>query len=603
MATTSTSPQIRGTNYIQGLIDGATPGARAPGPAAADAAYATGWAEGAGGTSTFTDHVIAALRALWAAGGLAAVPRMYAILTDSRRQSEIERAEYVAGFVAGRSGGFGDSTSPPYLCGFARARGLAPPYESPVTRALDAARAPYVGDFASELQALQLLSVDLPRELSADLPVVLDRVTSIHDTGSGTLRLALAPVGHREGGEVTLELAIGQRSAIFFPLQANVTGDYDVDEVTGAVVDFDPAKAHTIALGWVAGRCVGTIRALAALDVTVLTVVSATVNGASPTQMVLVLSAAAVISSVDGLRLLFSAGTQRSIVGIEGGSGTNTITVTLSGAFSGAEVCSLVVDSSTIQKPSGVALSPSTTPVTVAFGASGAIPGAQRIFRGPTWALDTPTNPTHILSATDLVNGGLVVAAGALRPTVTTIGTQAKPAALLRAGANSYFEAALPNLVATRGAIALTVRQPVAGVLSVFVAFGSNATPGTFELALYTASSLINAQPKSGAGAGDGLIQVAHSLTTVVDFFYTWDHLGGSLYRDGVLVGSGNAGVVPNLGRVTIGSINDHSLPGVGDDLGDLQWWFGTANPGVRATLADAQAYHAWRISPAGVGT
>lgn len=158
MANISSEARVRGTQYIQGLIDGATPGATSRDPN--DAAYATGFSEGRSGGESFTDPTIAVLRSMWLTHGLPGTSRMYATLLPLKAQQEIEKADYIAGFVQARSGALAPpSSTPAYLCGHSRGVGTVPVYESAITRALDAVRAPYVGDYRSEVRACGLYQV------------------------------------------------------------------------------------------------------------------------------------------------------------------------------------------------------------------------------------------------------------------------------------------------------------------------------------------------------------------------------------------------------------------------------------------------------------
>lgn len=194
------------------------------------------------------------------------------------------------------------------------------------------------------------------------------RVTTY--AGPAAAVLARSASGHQVGAELTILFPAASATSLRLSPDLNVTGDCTIDPDTYEVLDWDSAAAHVLSLAQLTSTLtVGTLRTLAAPDVTAPTVASVTAVDANPNAITVGFSKPVYLSALTGLSLTFSVGTARTITAIESGNGTDAVTLTLSGNLDGSEAFSLVVGSGRVAADySGNLVATSTTAATLIFG-------------------------------------------------------------------------------------------------------------------------------------------------------------------------------------------------------------------------------------------
>ena len=133
-----------------------------------------------------------------------------------------------------------------------------------------------------------------------------DRRTTTY-AGPATAVLARAASGHAAGAELTILFPAASATSLRLSPDLNVSGDCTIDPDTYEVLDWDSAAAHVLSLAQLTSTLtVGTLRTLAAPDVTAPTVVSVTAVDANPNAITVGFSEPVYLSATTGLSLSFS---------------------------------------------------------------------------------------------------------------------------------------------------------------------------------------------------------------------------------------------------------------------------------------------------------
>lgn len=209
-------------------------------------------------------------------------------------------------------------------------------------------------------KVLSLAPYALPAEAFSSL-LVLDTPAQQTFSGSGAFILALANSGHVEG--VTKTVIIPANTAT----ELRIAPDLNTDLWEPFVASEGYAIVVTC-VGVVAGQAqfVSTGKKLGLRDTVAPTIVSATVNTAAPTSLVVIFNKPVYLPTIAGLDTVFTVGTDRSITGVVSGNGTTTVTFSLSGNVSGSDDLDLVISADrTLQSMDGVLVATGSTPVTV----------------------------------------------------------------------------------------------------------------------------------------------------------------------------------------------------------------------------------------------
>lgn len=226
-------------------------------------------------------------------------------------------------------------------------------------------------------------------------------------SGPPDAMLVRARDGHSPGGEKCIIFEPGSLTTMRVSPALNVQGDCAIDPLSFLVTDLDTDKRYALLLTQSQTVTVGSMRIIAEEDVSAPTIVRAVVDSLNPDAITIQFTKNMVFPTIAGMSLSFSVGTPRSIIGIESGNGSDTITFTLSGTVSSADVASLVVASNrTATDYFDNALATGTTPVTMVFGLKGRAAWT-RCFEKGVAMLPSAGLPAALTSWTDQVSGSL----------------------------------------------------------------------------------------------------------------------------------------------------------------------------------------------------
>jgi hypothetical protein len=184
-----------------------------------------------------------------------------------------------------------------------------------------------LGDLENCVEALTFPSASLV------LPLVVNENRIITLPGaSGDVLIPVAASGHSEDIVVIIRCPAGNATSITFADDLHVQGDA-----------FDPSEDYEVRIQFSGGQFIARAVSSPALDTHTPLVLSATVFEADPDALVVLCDRDMYGFALTGLSLNFSVGTARTITGLTGGNGTNTLTYGLSGDISGSDVFSFVI--------------------------------------------------------------------------------------------------------------------------------------------------------------------------------------------------------------------------------------------------------------------
>lgn len=165
---------------------------------------------------------------------------------------------------------------------------------------------------------------------------------------AGDLVLKIATSGHVDGVVLEIDIPAGHATSLTLAPDLNLSPASDA---------FDAAKNYRLRIAYAGGIFYSFGQLGAVRDTTKPTIVSITVPNLDPDGLVIVFSEAVFDLDLVGLTLAFSAGTPRTIIALESGQDTNTLTFTLSGVVAGTDVLTFSASAAnTIQDENGNAL-------------------------------------------------------------------------------------------------------------------------------------------------------------------------------------------------------------------------------------------------------
>jgi hypothetical protein len=430
-------------------------------------------------------------------------------------------------------------------------------------------------------------SVALTTE-ALSLPLIINANKQATAPGGTNLVLSLNQSGHVDGATIYIDVPANAYSGTIY-----VADDLKVEGATvvsGIVTDYNLASKYLIAASRLNGACVTTFRTQS-ITPAQPTVLSAIVNGGTPTQLVVTFSARMDIRSTAGLSLSFSAGPTHTITGIASGNGTSVVTFTCSSAFDGTEVGTFVVASNRIaQAMNGPLLTVGSTVLTLSFTASWAQPNGIHAWLG--WdAAKTHYTGSNLTSLDDSV-GSLTANPPATKPTKVT-GIAGTTRDGFKTIAGSYLTATPAGAEITGNA------WTMCGVIKVPAFSSGRAIVGGAQFA-NTANNEIDFIHDTSNWtilrnqAQTGTASYANTNTSLLDFMCCHDGTHVELYINGALVASNTtAATTASIGKYLIGCLADLgiSFPNVDCEYGEIRI------ADARNSLTDATNFHAYRLA------
>lgn len=162
--------------------------------------------------------------------------------------------------------------------------------------------------------------------------------------------------GHVEGAAIAIFIPAGEAGSIVAAPDLNTAG-WDT---------FVAASDFLIVAQWTNGTCISSGHNLGTREASAPTLVSATVDGGTPDDLVLVFSEAVYLPNLTGLSLTFNTGTPRTLSAVTAGNGTTTVTIDLSGDVADGDDIDLVIGSGrTLQDLNGNLIGTGTTGITL----------------------------------------------------------------------------------------------------------------------------------------------------------------------------------------------------------------------------------------------
>jgi hypothetical protein len=399
--------------------------------------------------------------------------------------------------------------------------------------------------------------------------------------GSEACVLALdAAGGHVEGVTVSVFIPAGEAGSLIAGGDLNTAG-WDA---------FDPDGDYLAVEQWTNNTVVSAGRNLGLRDAAVPTIVSATVNSSTPTALVVVFSEPVIVPALTGLSLVFSVGTSRTLTAVASGQGTDTITLTLSGAFDGSEVVTFDrAAGRVLQDLNGNLIATGSTSINVdGFSLGGALPNATHLWRGDEMSgSGAGFTVADQIGSLDLAPNGV-----ATPPTASTMGTNSVPCWLIGASQSSLSADPASGEVMTSGTMACVVDLTNENAATALMSAGADGAESALHNLIYRSSSGESHGAYVGGGSAYGFTQ---SLTGIHDIVVTWAPAGGTLYVDGVAVTTFGAVTVANLGRYVVGAQSDRNAWCAADmKFRDYQ----ITNTLISA--GDATDYHAYHAAEVG---
>lgn len=401
------------------------------------------------------------------------------------------------------------------------------------------------------------------------LPLVLDKDRTILVEEWTSSRLVISPAftGNLDGAQKAIIIEAEALDELIISPAFIVRGDFTVHPVTGVPTGWDPDKRTLLFFTQVGNVAYCVTTQYEPVEDGVPEVLSATVNGGAPSQLIVVWDSPVVVFARDtpgfeGFALTAGAGTQ--LDGSVSGNGTSTHTYTLFAPLAGDEVFDFVVSAArTAQSLYGPIVATGSVPVTLAFGPSDTVTGALHLWRGDSRTL----SGSDVLTVLDQI-GSRTMTAGATKPTTTTLGSLSAPAMQLTSGAH-LTTGVIAAETMTSGSINIIFRVVSGGDRALVV--GGNGT--TFEALNYIAgggTSLLAASDNAQTG---GLSAAWSPGAGIHSICFTWDPSGREQYLDNVLHDSDTTdATTPTITKWVLGALLDLStLSGGTIIIGEVQ--------------------------------
>jgi hypothetical protein len=435
---------------------------------------------------------------------------------------------------------------------------------------------------------------EIPSSSDLDTPIVLVGKSRVTYTGPVAARLVLANDGHADGAEMLIDFPMGSATSVKASLDFNLSGDCsidpDPDSVTAfQITDWDPAIPNVVALERVGGITYGSVRKGRVPDTTAPTFASRIVASGNPNALVCSMSEPVCWRSPTGLSLTFSAGTPRTITAIESGDGTKVTTFTLSGDFTGTEVCNLVVGvDCEATDYSGNPIAPGTYPIAVNFGY--VMPSERHLWRGDAMA----TAGSNVTSVVDQTGADPLVA-GATKPTTVTVG--GKPFWTNIAGSYLSADLAAPETPSAFAILIVFNATTAPNNYSTLSCTGQSANHVVHATNIIIWKAVDYANANRDALVGTGYVEtfaagINNNNTHAI--LHTGDDAGAKLY---LASGSGLVEIATSsaaftaipIGRVTMGVDCDlSSAPATGIAFGEQRRGAAKIVPGANMTALNA---------------
>lgn len=218
---------------------------------------------------------------------------------------------------------------------------------------LDADEVPAVGTDA-QVWVEEVIGIDgTATEEPWTMPLVVNRFKRMTFDGGpvAEVPVPLALSGHSDGATATLWLPPGSLTdtdglRLAPGLNAIPSGIF-TDPVNEGVL---------LIVDHIGGEFTTSQHVITARDLTVPTLLSASVESAAPSVLELTFSLPVYLPSHTGVTLAFSVGTSRTVVGIASGLGSTVVRLTLSGSVSASDVFTVSIAAGVVQAMNGPAL-------------------------------------------------------------------------------------------------------------------------------------------------------------------------------------------------------------------------------------------------------
>lgn len=391
------------------------------------------------------------------------------------------------------------------------------------------------------------------------------------DVIGGRVIVALAASGHTENSYLAIFIPAGTATSLSIASDLNST----------SWEAFDPASDYLITIHTPGpNQFASSGRNLGVRDTTAPTIVAATILGSDPDRIVLQFSKEVVIPTVAALTLV---GTAFVITGVVSGNGTDTVTLDMSGDATALDTIDFVIGSGrTIQDLNGNLIATGTTPITILIDYT-VLSGVAR------WKSDERTlSGSNVLTVIDKI-GSADLLADATKPTITTLGPNARPACTFIAGSWLRYDwGAGQNF--TTGTIGMVIDVDTNAIASqgkIFVAMGEDPTFTNAQLIVfdYQGSQIYGRRVASTTG---DIVVASAMTTTACSLVFAWNAAGAELYINGVSIGSSAvAASVGNVRRIVFGI-----LPDLSTFHSTNQKWAEAFLSSAKYTTPEVEAYH-----------